>query len=115
MLGERDDPLRAHRDGGLKISGLRFGTNDKDDAATPRQRTVGAASGGGRIEQYGHGAGPRIATRRVGRVHDGQSDSCRDTVDIVSKRVVVDERQDPVGCGHDVSLPPPTNTPPSRQ
>jgi len=115
MLGQRDDPLRTHRDGGLKISSLSFGANDKHDAATPRQRTVGAATSGRRIEQYGHGASPRIATRRVGRVHDGQSDSRGDTVDVVSKRMVIDERQDPVGCGHDVSLRPPTDTPPSRQ
>ena len=43
---------------------------------------------------------------RVGRVDDRQPDGRRDAVDIVSQRGVADQRQDPVGCGHDLSLRP---------
>ena len=106
MIGQHDDLLRTHRDGGLEVGGLGFGTNDQNDPAAPRQRAVRAASGGGHIEQYRRGAGPHVAAGRLGRVDNRQADGRRDAVDIVAECGVADQRQDPVACGHDLSLQP---------
>jgi hypothetical protein len=46
-------------------------------------------------------------------VDDWQPSGRRDTVDVVSKRGIADQRQDPVGCGHVVSLQSPDDTSPS--
>ena len=103
------------RDGGLEVGGSGFGTNDQNDPAAPRQHAVRAALGGGHIEQYRRGAGPHVAAGRLGRVDNRQADGGHDAVDIVAECGVADQGQDPVACGHDLSLQPEHDTlPPSR-
>ena len=113
MRGQRDDVLGSHGDGGLEVGGSRFGTDEQNDATAPRQRPVRAASRGGHIEQHGRRGCPYFAAGRVGRVDNRQPGGRRDAVHVVSDCGVADQRQDPVACGHDLSLRPGDDTTPS--
>jgi hypothetical protein len=77
---------------------------DQNHPAAPRQRSACAATGGVDIEQYGRRARPDIAAGRVGGMDDWQPDGGRHAVDIVAKRGIADQRQDPVECGHVLSV-----------
>ena len=113
MSWQRDDVLGSHRDRGLKVGGSRFGSDQQNNATAPRQSPVRAASSGGHIEQHGRCGCPYFAARWVGRVDNRQAGGRRDAVHVVSDCGVADQRQDPVDCGHDLSLRPGDDTAPS--
>ena len=105
VLGRQgDDVLGADRYSGFPVGDQRLTAAHQHDAATPRQRTVSAAASGLHIEQYSHRAGPHLAARRVGCVHDVKSGCRGDSVHIIAQGRVADQRQDLVCCRHDPTL-----------
>jgi hypothetical protein len=104
MCWQCDDLLGSDRDRGLKIGGSRFGSDEQNNATATRQGPVRAASRGGHIEQHGRRGCPYFAARRIGRVDNRQPGGRCDAVHVVSDCGVADQRQDPVACGHDLSL-----------